>query len=122
MKRIALALAFLLVPAAALAQQVPYAYPITVGTSPVQVLSSDTARKQVTFFNPNATALIAVCPSKSRVDSSNITCAINGAGSITILPYASVPIAGVGQNGAVPSSWNAISDTVGAHLTILEWE
>jgi hypothetical protein len=85
-------------------------------------MPSDNARRRISFANPNPSALIAVCPTISRVDSSAITCAVNGAGSITILPYASIQIEGAGQNGNIPSAWNAISDTPGAALTILEWE
>ena len=62
MKRILFALTVLLIPAAALAQTPPYAYPITVGTSQVQILGPDAARRRLVFSNPNATALIAVCP------------------------------------------------------------
>jgi hypothetical protein len=122
MKRLLVALCLIL-PAAALAQTPPYVYPRIVGTASVQVLPGpNNARRRIVFQNPNATALVAVCPALSRVNSAPITCAINGAGSITLLPYASFPVDGVGQNGAIPSPWNAISDTAGAHLTILEFE
>jgi hypothetical protein len=104
----------LLLPAVALAQTPPYAYPITVGTSSVQVLSADLARKRAVFFNPNATALVTVCPT--------LTCAVGGVGSLTLLPYTSFPIDGYGQNGVIPLPWSAISDTPGAGLTILEFE
>jgi hypothetical protein len=122
MKRILFALALLLIPGAALAQTPPYAYPITVGTSPVQVLGPDAARRRLVFANPNATALIAVCPTLSRVNSAPITCAINGAGSVPLLPYASFTVDGVGQNGALPSPWNAIANAPGSALSILEFE
>jgi hypothetical protein len=122
MKRILLALAVLLIPGAAFAQTPPYAYPITVGTAQVQVLGPDAARRRLVFSNPNATALIAVCPTLSRVNSAAITCAVNGAGSITILPYAAFTVDGVGQNGALPSPWNAIASAPGSALSILEFE
>jgi hypothetical protein len=122
MKRILFALALLLIPAAAPAQTPPYAYPITVGTSPVQVLGPDAARRRLVFSNPNATALIAVCPKLSRVNSAPITCAVNGAGSVTILPYASFTVDGVGQNGALPSAWNGIASAPASALSILEFE
>jgi hypothetical protein len=122
MKRLLVALALLLIPAAALAQTPPYAYPITVGTAQVQVLGADNARRRLVFSNPNATAIVAVCPTLSRVNSAPIVCAVNGAGSVTILPYASFTVDGVGQNGALPSPWNAIASAPGSALSILEFE
>lgn len=107
---------------AAYAIDQPYVYPITIGTSPAQILASNAARKKLIFVNPNATALVAVCPITSRADSSSITCAIHGAGSITILPYDRVEIDGVGQNGTIPSAWNGVSDTSSSSLTIIESE
>jgi hypothetical protein len=121
MKRL-LVILCLLLPGAAFAQTPPYAYPITIGTSPVQVLGPDAARRRLVFSNPNATAIVAVCPTLSRVNSAAITCAVNGAGSITILPYASFTVDGVGQNGALPSPWNAIASAPGSALSILEFE
>ena len=122
MKRILVALALLLAPSIAFAQTPPYDYPLTIGTSPVQVLAANTARKRLVFVNPNATATVAVCPAVSRVNSAAITCAVNGAGSITILPYASFTVDGVGQNGALPSAWNGIASAGSSALTILEFE
>jgi hypothetical protein len=121
LKRLLVVVALLL-PAAAFAQTPPYAYPITVGTSQVQVLGADNARRRLVFQNPNAKTTVAVCPAISRVNSAAITCAVNGAGSITILPYASFTIDGVGQNGALPSPWNAIASAPGSALSILEFE
>ena len=122
MKRILVALTLFLTPAAAFAQTPPYDYPLTIGTSPVQVLAADSARRRLVFANPNATALIAVCPALSRVNSAAITCAVDGPGSISILPYASFTVDGVGQNGALPSPWNAIASAPGSAMTILEFE
>jgi hypothetical protein len=122
MKRIIVALALLLIPAAAIAQTPPYAYPITVGTSSVQILGPDNARRRLVLSNPNATATVAVCPTLSRVNSAPIVCAVNGAGSVTLLPYALFTVDGVGQNGAIPSPWNAIANAPGSALSILEFE
>jgi hypothetical protein len=123
MKRILVALALLLAPSIAFAQTPPYDYPLTIGTSPVQVLSGpNNARRRLVFANPNATAIVAVCPKLSRVNSAPIVCAVNGAGSITILPYASFTVDGVGQNGALPSAWNGIASAPGSALSILEFE
>ena len=122
MKQILVALALLLIPGAALAQTPPYDYPITVGTAQVQVLAADAARRRLVFANPNATAIVAVCPSLSRVNSAPIVCAVNGAGSVTLLPYSQFTVDGVGQNGALPSPWNAIASAPGSALSILEFE
>jgi hypothetical protein len=123
MKQILVALALLLIPGAAIAQVPPYAYPLTIGTSPTQVLPGpNAARRRLVFVNPNATAAVAVCPTLSRVNSAAITCAVNGAGSITIMPYASFTVDGVGQNGALPSAWNGIASAPGSALTVLEFE
>jgi hypothetical protein len=128
-KTFALSLSFLLAGAAYAAAQSPappYAYPRTVGTSSAQVLAGNNARRRVLFSNPNATAIIAVCPTISRVDSSAIACTVHGAGSITILPYASIQLDGIGGApgpvASVPTSWNAISDTPGSMISIYEWE
>ena len=122
MKRILVAIALLLASSIAFAQTPPYVYPITVGTSSVQILGPDNARRRLVFSNPNATAIVAVCPTLSRVNSAAITCAVNGAGSVTILPYASFTVDGVGQNGSIPSAWNAIASAPGSALSILEFE
>ena len=124
MIRIAVFLISLLTAGAACAQSpgLPYTYPFTVGTGSVQVLAANPQRKRVEFVNPNPTALIAVCPSISRATSAAITCTVNGAGSITLLPYASYRFEGVGQPGVVNSAWNAIASAGASALTVLEWE
>ena len=88
----------------------------------MQVLQADNARRRIVFANPNATATVAVCPTLSRVNSAPIVCAVNGAGSITLLPYASFPVDGVGQNGSTSGALECVSDTPGAALSILEFE
>lgn len=100
----------------------PYTYPVTVGTSSVPVLPTNQARKQLVFINPNASAIVSVCPAISRVTSTSITCTLHGPGAIPILPYAFFPLAGIGGNPNLPQAWNAISDTGGSSLTVLEWE
>lgn len=109
---------------AALAQVPPYAYPRALTTSPTQVLADNPARKRLIFFNPNATVTVAVCPVLSRVNSAAITCAVNGAGSITLLPYGSFVVEG-GSAGGGPlqmrTAWNGVASGSG-NLTILEFE
>lgn len=119
-----LAILLFLISAPAFAQSpgMPYTYPVTIGTSSSQVIGTNTNRKRIEFVNPNATALIAVCPTISRTTVPTITCAVNGAGSITLLPYASYRVDGVGNIPQVNSAWNGIASTPGAALTVFEWE
>lgn len=110
------------------AQQAPYVYGPTLGTSSVQILGNNPARKRVMFINPNATASVAVCPiGPTRVTGGVIvTAVINGAGCITILPYGNMTIDG-GGNGSgpqifIPSAWVGIASAGGSALTVLEFE
>jgi hypothetical protein len=105
----------------------PYVHAITVGTSSIQVIASNQARKQLVFHNPNDQIRIAVCPlGPSRSAGATVTAAINGAGCITILPYDRVTV----SSGSPPGSpqavegvaWVGIASSGGAALTILEWE
>jgi hypothetical protein len=114
--------ALALVAEIASAQSPPYAYPRTVGTSPAQVLPANAARKVVIFANPSATATVAVCPAQDRITSANITCAVNGAGSITLLPYDRITISAGSPPYTIPSAWNAVASGGGSPLTILEFE
>lgn len=119
-----LAVLLFLISAPALAQSpgMPYTYPVTVGTSSAQVIGTNTARKRIEFVNPNATATVAVCPTISRSATPTITCTVNGAGSITLLPYASYRVDGVGNIPQVNSAWNGIASAPGSALTVFEWE
>jgi hypothetical protein len=117
------AAAALLFPSLACAQSpgMPYTYPVTVSTSSAPAIGANTARKRIEFYNPNDTAKVAVCPTINRSSSSAIACAVNGAGSITLLPYQSYRVDGVGNVPQVNSGWNAIASGAGG-LTIFEWE
>jgi hypothetical protein len=112
--------------APAFAQSPPYSYPRTVGTASVQVLPANNTRKRVVFVNPNATAIVSVCPVTSRVNSGTVTCTLNGAGSIPLLPYASIQFDGLGGPpgpvAPIPTAWNAIADTPESALSVYEWE
>jgi hypothetical protein len=126
MKRLIAALLFILA-GPAFAQQVPpYVYPVTIGTSQVTILPANIARKKLIFHNPNATALIAVCPTgPSRSNGAAITAAINGAGCTTILPYDRMEISGSTASGPqqqMPSAWIGIASAGGSSLTIIEFE
>jgi hypothetical protein len=130
MKRLAVALAVLCLASAAHAQQVPpYTYPQTLGTSSVQVLPANPARKKVSFHNPNATALVAVCPvGPTRAvggSPSLIVAAINGAGCSTLLPYMTIEVSGSTASGpqqSMGSAWVGIASAGGSALTIWELE
>lgn len=123
----ALALCF---SAAALAQQVPpYTYPQTIGTSSVSILPANPARKKLVFSNPNATALIAVCPvGPTRAvggSASLIVAIINGAGCITLLPYDRWEVSGSSASGpqqAMGSAWVGIASAPSSPVTIYEFE
>lgn len=98
----------------------PYTWPVSVGTSSAQVIGPDTTRRRIAFYNSSDTAKIAVCPTVSRKDSSLITCAVNGPGSITLLPYQSHQLDAV-EPSSVNTAWNAIASSAGSPLTVFEW-
>jgi flavoprotein len=129
MRKIAFAIAVILGLAnGAAAQQVPpHVYPVTLGTTSVQVLPINPARKRVIFVNPNATALVAVCPvGPARVTGGvAVVAVINGAGCRTILPYDAFTVDGSGASGPqlyMPSAWVGIASAVSSSLTVLEFE
>lgn len=119
-----LGLCFLLFTATAQAQTpaLPYTYPVTVGTSSAQAIGTNPSRRRIEFYNSSDTAKIAVCPTISRTATPTITCAVNGPGSITLLPYQSYRVDGVGGVPKVDGAWNAIANSGGSSLTIFEWE
>jgi hypothetical protein len=127
MKRLLACLFFLAIASPAFAQQVPpYVYPITLGTSQASILPANPNRKKLIFQNPNATALVAVCPvGPSRSNGAAIAAAVNGPGCLTLLPYQSIEIPGVPPGGAqlqMPSAWIGIASAGGSSLTVLEFE
>jgi hypothetical protein len=109
-------------PAFAQSAGLPYTYPVTVGVTGIGAIGPNNARKRIEFYNSSDANKIAVCPTISRTSVPAITCAVNGAGSITLLPYQSYRIDGVGGNPQVNSAWNAIASGGGSSLTIFEWE
>ena len=72
----------------------PFDYPPILTTAPQQVLPIDTARRRIIFFNPSATVSIAFCPSQVTRAGASFACAVNGAGSITLLPLGSFVLDG----------------------------
>ena len=130
MKRLAVALAAFCLCASAFAQQIPpFTYPQTLGTSSVTVLPVNPARKKVIFHNPNATALIAVCPvGPSRAvpfSPTLIVAAINGAGCLTLLPSQTQEISGSTASGpqqSMGSAWVGVASAAGSSFTALEFE
>lgn len=123
MRKPVLALALLLAsPALAQSPAMPYTYPVSVGTSSTLIIGVNPTRRRIEFTNNSDTAKIAVCPTISRTATPTITCTVNGPGSITLLPYQSYRVDGVGGVPKVDSAWNAIASAPGAPLTIFEWE
>lgn len=112
--------------APAFAQQAPYVYGPTLGTSSVQILGNNPARKRLLFFNPNDTAKVAVCPlGPTRNTSVIVVAVVNGAGCVTILPYSSFTVDGAAASGpqlSMPSAWVGIASAGGSALTIYEFE
>jgi hypothetical protein len=104
----------------------PYVYPVTLGTSSFQILPLNPARKRVIFVNPNATALVAVCPfGPARNTNVAVVAIINGAGCRTILPYEAFVVDGSGASGPqlyMPSAWVGIASAGSSALTVLEFE
>jgi hypothetical protein len=129
MIRLASILLALCLATSALAQQVPstspqmpFDFPATVGTSSAMVIGQNLSRRRIEFYNPSATATVAVCPTIGRHTGFAFACTLNGAGSITLLPYGSVRIDGTPGNASVPSSWNAIASGASSPLTVTEFE
>ena len=130
MKRLAVALAAVFVASAAHAQQAPpFTYPQTLGTSSVTVLPANPARKKVIFSNPNATALVAVCPvGPTRAvggSTALIVAVINGAGCLTLLPYQTQEVSGSTASGpqqAMGSAWVGIASAASSAFTVFEFE
>ena len=105
------------------AQSLPFVFAVTVGTGSAQAVAANSNRARIEFYNSSDTAKIAVCPVLAlRTIPTTLTCTVNGAGSITLLPYQSYRIDSVGQGGHVSTAWNAIASGAGSPLTIFEWE
>lgn len=121
-----LAAAMSLLAAASFAQVPPYVHGTTVGTSPIQALATNPLRRKIYLFNPNASALLAYCPAGPNRDTgSAVTCAINGAGSITLQPYTGMIIEGSlpsGQRLDLSSAWNVVANSGGSTYTAIDLE
>jgi hypothetical protein len=115
---------------AAQAQQVPpYVYPVTLGTTSVQVLPANPMRKKVLFHNPNDQAKIAVCPvgpnRAANSSQSPIVAVINGAGCISLLPYQTQEVSGSTASGpqqSMGSAWVGIASAPGSAFTAIDFE
>jgi hypothetical protein len=104
--------------------QPPFDYNPTLTATPQQVLMQDTLRRRIIFFNPSATVTIAFCPSQVTRAGATFTCAVNGAGSITLLPMASFILDGgtpAGPPLAMGAAWFGVS-TGTAPATVFEFE
>jgi hypothetical protein len=103
----------------------PFDYPPTLSATPVQVLPVNPIRRRIIFFNPSATAAIAFCPSQVTRAGATFACAVNGSGSITLLPLASFVLDGGTPQGpplAMGSAWFGVASTSGVGATVLEFE
>jgi hypothetical protein len=108
-----------------------FTWPWALSTTPTQILPANPLRRQLVFYNSSATASVAVCPAVNRRDSTPVTCAVNGAGGITLLPYQMQTVvensgvtAGIGRGipFGLPSAWNGVASSGGSSLTVLEFE
>lgn len=104
------------------APEQPFVLPTTVGTSPVEIAPLNPARRSIEFCNPNATATCSVCPYRSRLDSSVITCAVNGAGSVTLPASWCWGKTTTPQTSTLKSAWYGVCSSSGQKLSVFETE
>jgi hypothetical protein len=106
--------------------QPPFDYNPVLITTPQQILMVDTLRRRILFFNPSATATIAFCPAGPTRAGATITCAVNGAGAITLPPLASFVLDGGTPEGPplqMGAAWMGVSNAGGGSpATVLEFE
>lgn len=106
-----------------IANSMPRPWAITVGTSSIAALGVNAARRRLIFHNPNATALVAFCPAANGATSLPLAAAVNGAGSITLLPGEKFVVDKPPEpSSPISTGWNAIASAGGSSLTILEFE
>lgn len=98
----------------------PKGWAITVGTASIQALPGAKSRTRIIFHNPNATALIAVCPEANGSNANPLPAVINGAGSFTILPGAMLDISR-DKGEVLDAAFNIIANGGGASATIWEF-
>jgi hypothetical protein len=105
--------------------QPPWDYPPTLTTTPTQVLPLDPVRRRIIFFNPSSSATIAFCPSQVTRAGVTFACAVNGAGSITLLPMGSFVLDGGTPQGpplSMGTSWFGVANAPGVPATVMEFE
>jgi hypothetical protein len=120
----ALALLALSVTAKAQSLGPPWDYNPTLTATPQQVLPADPVRRRIIFSNPSATVTIAFCPSQVTRAGATFACAVNGAGSITLLPYGSFVLDGGTPTGpplSMSAAWFGVA-TASAPATVMEFE
>jgi hypothetical protein len=109
----------------ALAQQAPFAWDVTVTNTSAQAIGANPSRKRIFFYNGSASATVACAPAVSRRTGLALAAVVNGAGSITLLPYGSITIDDGVASGPplfMPTPWNCISSAGSSPLTIYEFE
>jgi hypothetical protein len=103
----------------------PWDYPPILSATPQMVLPADPIGRRIIFVNPSATASIAFCPSQIARNGVAFACAVNGAGSITLLPLASFLLDGGTPQGpplAMGAAWFGVSTAASVPATVLEFE
>ena len=94
----------------------PVTYAVTVGTSSIPVIGVNPQRKGLVFHNPHATAKIAICCATNNLGQA-LPAVMNGPGTIVLVPLGTFSTL---ENMRAVNAWNAISDSAGGALTILE--
>lgn len=86
-----------------------------IGTASIQAIGVNTARRTITFHNPNnaSGANLFVCQALT-IAGTPLDAAIDGAGSFTIFPGSSLTF-----TGSVGGAWNVIASAPGSNLTII---
>jgi hypothetical protein len=92
----------------------PINYAVAVGVTSIQVIGSNSNRKQLIFHNPHATFQVAVCCAQDSTGA-NQPAVMNGKGSFVILPLSTLIF-----DRQPTSAFNGISNNAGGQLTIFE--
>ena len=102
-------------------QLLPLAYAITLGTSSVQIVPANPGRRGIIFYNGSANT-VAVCPA-FQFNGQALAAAINGAGSISIVPMGilTIPGSGIPGGAAIGTAWNGIASGVSTAFTAWEF-
>lgn len=103
-------------------QKNPLTYGYTIGTTVTAIVGYNPGRAMMIVHNPNPVAFIAIAPPTNTATGGSLVPGFaaagqGAAGSTVIVPYGSVTLTGKG----CASDLNAVSDTVGATITVWEF-